>query len=153
MLDDLDREVTTRLRASRGGDAAILARVWENTAKVALVAAVATDPTAPVIRERHAVWARLVVEHGVAALLAGAEAHIAANETELKHKRVLRLIQEAGAAGLGKNSLRPDPVPHPPRARGHPRSTNRVRGVASSGHVASGGRPGLRLPGEVTPWP
>jgi hypothetical protein len=105
LFDALDQDVTTRLRASRGGDAAILARVWENTAKVALVAAVASDPTAPVIRARHAAWARLVVEHGVAALLAGAEAHIATNETELKHKRVLRLIQDAGGNGLGKTVL------------------------------------------------
>ena len=58
LLDDLDREVTARLRASRGGDAAIMARVWENTVKVALIAAVASDPAAPVIHERHAAWAR-----------------------------------------------------------------------------------------------
>src|SRR5512134_3800575 len=45
MFEDLDGEITDRQRRSLNcGHGAILARVWENTAKVALIKAVSADP-------------------------------------------------------------------------------------------------------------
>ena len=78
IFDALDDEMTRRQRDAVGTDqSAALARVWENTAKVALIKAVSANPTAPVIRGEDAQWAREVVEHCVATLLIQAERHLA----------------------------------------------------------------------------
>jgi hypothetical protein len=106
IFGDLDREMTGRQRDAIGTDqSAVLARVWENTAKVALVKAVSANPKQPVIRGVDAQWARDVVAHCVATLLLYAGRHIADNETERNHKRVLELIRSAGPNGLAKSEL------------------------------------------------
>ena len=106
IFDALDDEMTARQRAAVGSDqSAALARVWENTAKVALIKAVSANPAAPVIRGEDAAWARDVVAHCVATLLAQAERHLADNEHEANHKKVLRLIGDAGAAGLSRTEF------------------------------------------------
>jgi len=106
VLDALDEAMTVRQRAAVGSDAsAVLARVWESTAKVALIKAVSANPSAPVIRGVDAQWAREVVEHCIATLLVHAERHIADNESEANHKKVLRLIEAAGAEGLSRSKL------------------------------------------------
>jgi len=106
IFDDLDAEMTQRQRAAAGSEqSAVLARVWENTAKVALIKAVSADPEQPVIRAVDALWARDVVAHCVATLLVQAERHLADNETERNHKRTLEIIRSAGKSGIRLNDL------------------------------------------------
>ena len=83
----------------------MLARVWENTAKVALIKAVSANPRAPVIRLEDAEWARLVVDRCVTTMITEAERHIAENKTQAYHQKVLRLIQGAGQRGLSRNEI------------------------------------------------
>ena len=83
----------------------MLARVWENTAKVALIKAVSANPQAPVIRLEDAEWARTVVDRCVTTMITEAERHIADNQTQANHKKVLRLIQGAGGAGVTRNEI------------------------------------------------
>ena len=98
IFDDLDQDMTRRQRIAVGSEqSAVLARVWENTAKVALVKAVSANPAEPVIRGVDAQWAREVVDHCVATLLIQAGRHLADNEIERLHKRVIELIRAAGA--------------------------------------------------------
>lgn len=98
--------VTRRQRIAVGSEqSAVLARVWENTAKVALIKAVSANPAAPVIRGVDAQWAREVVDHCVATLLIQAARHLADNEHEANHKKVLRLIDEAGVKGISRTEL------------------------------------------------
>ena len=106
IFDDLDEEMTRRQRGAVGSDqSALLARVWENTAKVALIKAVSANPARPVIRAVDAQWAREVVDHCVATLLIQAERHLADNEIERVHKRVIELIRAAGEKGIRLNEL------------------------------------------------
>ena len=106
IFDALDEDMTRRQRVAVGTDqSAVLARVWENTAKVALVKAVSANPAEPVIRGVDAQWAREVVDHCVATLLIQAERHLADNEIERNHKRVLEIIRAAGAGGVTKSEL------------------------------------------------
>lgn len=106
IFDALDDEMTRRQRAAIGTDqSAALARVWENAAKVALIKAVSANPAAPLIRGVDAQWAREVVEHCVATLLIQAERHLADNEVERCHKRMLEVIRSAGRNGIRHNDL------------------------------------------------
>ena len=106
IFDDLDLEMTTRQRAAVGTEqGAVLARVWENTAKVALIKAVSADPNTPVIRERDALWARELVAHCVGTLLQQSERHLADTRIEKHHKRVLEIIRAAGQQGIRRRDL------------------------------------------------
>jgi hypothetical protein len=106
IFDALDDEMTLRQRAAIGSDqSAALARVWENSAKVALIKAVSANPRAPVIRGVDAQWAREVVDHCVATLLIQAERHLANNETERCSKRILELVRAAGHGGIRQRDL------------------------------------------------
>jgi hypothetical protein len=50
LFDALDEELTAQQREAVGTSrSAVLARVWENTAKVALIKAISANPQAPVI--------------------------------------------------------------------------------------------------------
>ena len=106
LFDDLDEEMTRRQRAAIGTEhAAVLARVWENAAKVALIKAVSANPGSPVIRAADAAWARELVEHCSGTLFVQAERHLADNEIERMHKRVLEIVRAAGRAGIRHNDL------------------------------------------------
>ncbi|MGH6922082.1 MAG: DUF3987 domain-containing protein, partial [Geminicoccaceae bacterium] len=106
LFDALDTELTAQQReAIRTNRSAVLARVWENTAKVALIKAVSADPQSPVIRLEDAEWARLVVDRCVTTMITEAERHIAENRTQAYHQKVLRLIQGAGERGLSRNEI------------------------------------------------
>ena len=97
LFDALDQELTAQQREAVGTNrSAVLARVWENTAKVALIKAVSANPQAPVIRLEDAEWARLVVDRCVTTMITEAERHVAENRTHAYHQKVLRLIQGAG---------------------------------------------------------
>jgi hypothetical protein len=106
LFDALDQDLTARQREAIGTDrSAVLARVWENTAKVALIKAVSANPQAPLIRLEDAEWAKLVVDRCVTTMITEAERHIADNQTQANHQKVLRLIQGAGEQGLTKSDL------------------------------------------------
>lgn len=106
LFDALDEELTQRQRRAIGSNhGAVLARLWENTAKVALIKAVSADPAHPVIRLEDATWARDVVAHCVATLLTEAERHLAENDTERNSKRVLEIIRTEGRRGITKKHL------------------------------------------------
>lgn len=102
----LDAEMTERQRRAVGsGRDAILARVWENTAKLAMIKAVSAAPEAPVVRLADAEWARAVVAHCVATMFDQAERHLADNEIERNHKRVLEIIRAEGTGGITRKNL------------------------------------------------
>jgi Protein of unknown function (DUF3987) len=106
LFEDLDQEITDRQRRSTDRHhGAVLARIWENTAKVALIKAVSADPQRPEIRLEDAQWARDVVACCVDTLLTQAERHIAENEIERNHKRVLEIIRSGGEYGFTKSEL------------------------------------------------
>ena len=106
IFDALDDEMTARQRAALGTDrSAVLARVWENTAKVALIKAVSANPAEPVIRGIDAQWAREVVEHCIATMIVQADRHLAENDVERNKKRILEHIRAAGARGIRQNIL------------------------------------------------
>jgi hypothetical protein len=98
--------LTAQQRLAIGSNhGAILARVWENTAKVALIRAVSANPSDPVIRFGDAEWARRVVDRCVATMLREAERHIADNQVERNYKRVLEIISSAGVDGITRQQL------------------------------------------------
>ena len=106
LFEDLDREITDRQRHSTDRHhGAVLARIWENTAKVALIKAVSADPQHPEIRIEDAEWSRDVVAFCVDTLLTQAERHIAENDTERNSKRVQEIIRDAGPRGITKKHL------------------------------------------------
>jgi hypothetical protein len=106
LFDQLDEELTAQQREAIGTNrSAVLARVWENTAKVALIKAVSANPQTPVIRLEDAEWARIVVDRCVTTMITEAERHIAENRTQANHQKVLRTIQGAGERGLTKSEL------------------------------------------------
>jgi hypothetical protein len=91
------RDATELLRAHRGTYAtALFGRHAENTAKLAMLAAISRDPAQPVTQAHDVVWASRLVEHCIATLLREADRRVADNETEAKHKRVLEIIREGG---------------------------------------------------------
>ena len=102
----LDKQQTACLRSMDDlAQAAILARQWENTAKVAMILAVGDDPQAPLIIEQHAILACDYVDRCIKTILAGAEQFLADNQTEEYTKRMLRLIAQAGKDGITKNTI------------------------------------------------
>jgi hypothetical protein len=103
---ELDKQQTACLRSiDDSAQAAIHARQWENTAKVALILAVSENPQSPLIGEQHAVLAQDYVERCIQTILRGAEQFLADNLIEEYTKRVLRLIAQAGKAGISKNAI------------------------------------------------
>jgi hypothetical protein len=99
-------EITKELREARGtAFTAILARIGENAQKVALVRSVGIDPVAPTISEKDAEWAIRLVQHFALRTMTAVERHVADNETERNHKRILEIIRSSGEEGLGKSEL------------------------------------------------
>ncbi len=91
------REATDLLRSHRGTYAtALFGRHAENTAKLAMIAAVSRDPARPVTEARDVAWASRLVEHCVGTMLREAERRVADNDTEAKHKRLLEIIRDGG---------------------------------------------------------
>jgi hypothetical protein len=70
-----------------------------------LILAVSENPQSPLIGEQHAVLAQDYVERCIQTILRGAEQFLADNLIEEYTKRVLRLIAQAGKAGISKNAI------------------------------------------------
>jgi hypothetical protein len=93
----VQEEATGLLRSHRGTYAtALFGRHAENTAKLAMIAAVSRNPQRPVTEARDVAWAAKLVEHCIGTVLREAERLVADNETEARHKRVLGIIRAAG---------------------------------------------------------
>ncbi|OSM07678.1 hypothetical protein MAIT1_04555 [Magnetofaba australis IT-1] len=106
LFRSLSDEVTERLRQARGTPyTSVLSRIGENAAKIALVRAVSFDPEQPVIREADASWAIRLVQHSVATVIEQVERHVADNQVEHNHKRVLEIIRKSGAGGINRSQL------------------------------------------------
>ena len=102
----LGAEITNELRQARGtAFTAILARIAENAQKLALVRAVGIDPAAPAISAEDAEWAIKLVRHFARSTMIAVERHVADNEVERNHKRILEIIRSAGKAGVTKSEL------------------------------------------------
>jgi hypothetical protein len=92
------------LRAHAGTYAtALFGRYAENTAKLAMIAAISRNPARPVTEARDVAWAAALVEHCIRTTLREADRRVAANPTEAKHKRVLEIIRKFGE--ISRNAL------------------------------------------------
>ena len=101
---------------------ALLARVSENAQKLALIAAVSRDPVAPAIDVDDAEWAIGLVRHFARRTMRAVDRHVADNEIERNHKKVLDIIRSAGPGGLTQDRAdAQDAVPRPPDPRREPR--------------------------------
>ncbi|MDK9720411.1 MAG: PriCT-2 domain-containing protein [Rhodospirillales bacterium] len=99
-------DITNQLRQAKGTSfTSILARIAENAAKVALIRAVSLDPVSPVIRLDDAEWAIAFVRHFAERTILEVERHVADNETERSHKRLMEIIRASGASGISKSDL------------------------------------------------
>ncbi|GAB5501175.1 MAG: bifunctional DNA primase/polymerase [Pseudohongiellaceae bacterium] len=106
----LSMDMTSRLREAAGTqDTSVLARVGENAAKLALVRAVAADPADPLIQSQDADWAIGFARYWSERTLAEIKAHIADNQTEREHKRVLEIIRKhTQKGGITRSQLTRD---------------------------------------------
>lgn len=88
------REATELLRSNRGTYAtAMFGRYAENTAKLAMLAAISRNPAAPITDARDVIWAAGLVEHCIGTLLREADRRVADNEIEARHKKMLEVIR------------------------------------------------------------
>jgi hypothetical protein len=102
----LSGEITAELRAAAGTPfTAILARIAENAAKLALIVAVGRDPATPLIRLEDAVWAIDFVRHHARRTIEAVERHVADTETEANLKRLREIIRVAGTNGITKSEI------------------------------------------------
>lgn len=76
--------------------AAIVNRLGENAAKLALISAISRDPTHPVISARDAAWAWAVAEHCTRSLLKDADRFIADSEFEVRLNKAVNIIGKHG---------------------------------------------------------
>ncbi|MBW6398906.1 bifunctional DNA primase/polymerase [Roseomonas sp. HJA6] len=90
-------DATERLRSHKGSFAtALFGRYAENTAKLAMLAAISRDPAQPTTVVRDVTWAARLVEHSIGTLLREAERRVSDNDTEAKHKRLLEIVRDGG---------------------------------------------------------
>jgi hypothetical protein len=91
------REATDLLRSHRGTYAtALFGRYAENTAKLAMIAAVSRDPARPITQARDVTWAAALVEHCIGTLLREAERLVADTPAHSRIKKVLEVIRKNG---------------------------------------------------------
>ena len=76
-----------------------------NAQKLALVAAVGRDPVAPSITLDDAEWAIGFVRRFARNTIRAVDQHVADNEIERNHKKVLDIIRRARPGGLTKTEL------------------------------------------------
>ncbi len=102
----LGSSITNELRQARGtAFTAILARIAENAQKLAMVRAVGIDPQAPEITAADAEWAIALVRHFANATMLAVERHVADNDIERNHKRILEIVRQEGRKGISKKKL------------------------------------------------
>jgi len=98
---ELGSGITDQLNsAAAAGHESILARIKENASKLALIRAVSRNWLNPYIEIHDAQWAILIARHCADLLVQESDERISENVVESNHKRVLRLIKEAGPGGI-----------------------------------------------------
>ncbi len=75
-------------------------RHWLNPKKLALIRGVSRDWLSQYIEIHDAQWAILIARHCADLLVQESDERISENVVESNHKRVLRLIKEAGPGGI-----------------------------------------------------
>jgi hypothetical protein len=75
---------------------ALVARYREHIRRIALVAAIASDPASPVCTAAHIEWATTLVRHCLETVLEQAQRFIADSEYEALSKRVLDVVRQIG---------------------------------------------------------
>jgi hypothetical protein len=96
-MAEVRQQATERLRAHRGSYAtALFGRYAENTAKLAMLAAISRDPARPVTEAHDVTWASQLVEHCIGTMLLEAERRVADTPAESRVKKVLEVIRAAG---------------------------------------------------------
>ena len=91
----VQREASDLLRLHRGTYAtALFGRHAENTAKLAMIAAISRNPAQPVTQAHDVAWAAKLVEQCISTLLREADRRVSDNTTEANHKRVLAIIRD-----------------------------------------------------------
>lgn len=102
----LDQELVERLRTSRGtGYSSILARIEENSTKLALIRAVSRDPVDPQIEDHDAEWGIMLSRHCAELTIREASARVSENQVESHHKRAMQILRDAGMAGMSKSDF------------------------------------------------
>jgi hypothetical protein len=105
-FQDLDKDIVDQLRASRGnGFASILARIEENSTKLALIRAVSRDPVQPRIEDGDAHWAIALARHCAELTIREASARMSENQVEAHHKRAMQILRDAGAEGMYRSEF------------------------------------------------
>jgi hypothetical protein len=103
-MDRVRQEALDLLRAHAGTYAtALFGRFAENTAKLAMIAAISRNPAKPVTEKRDIVWAAALVEHCIRTTLREADRRVSKNKVEANHKVVLEIIRNN--PGIDGNTL------------------------------------------------
>lgn len=105
-LYELSEAISEAQRAELGTlRSALLARVWEQIVRLALIYAISRQPASPVIDLTAVLWADQIVGYCTSVMLRDAERFVSDNESEALVKRVVEVIRSAGASGLARNEL------------------------------------------------
>ena len=106
MFDDYDEEIDVAMNATRGtGLDSLYNRAWEHADKIALVAAVADNPTEPVVDVEHAKFAIGLTQWSLECLVAQVQARVANSPFEARVKECLRAIKHAGERGMTEREM------------------------------------------------
>lgn len=84
---------------------AVMARVVENGFKVALVRAIANNPVLPAIDRADLDWGYDIAWQSASALAKAVQERVGDNDGERDLKRVLKIINDAGSAGIDGTAL------------------------------------------------
>jgi hypothetical protein len=99
----LREDTRAQLIQSRGkGVTSILARIEENTSKLALIRAVSRNPVDPIMDGGDIEWGALIAKHCAELTIREVNARVSENQTESNHKRALEILRGAGASGMGR---------------------------------------------------
>jgi hypothetical protein len=101
--NDLDGTLGERMTSETS--ASVYSRVAENTAKLALIHAVAREPEHPLIEESSFAWARGIALWSANLVLEQLNKYLADNETERTVKALEAEIKAGGANGRSKAEL------------------------------------------------
>jgi len=102
LRDELDRKTQTH---SGTYHEALIGRMREHVIKIATVAAVSTNPEAPVVTADAYSWSRQIVDYSVKTMMRDADRFVADSEYEAKFKRIAEIIRTAGNNGIKKSKL------------------------------------------------
>lgn len=143
-----ERAIDAARGAGRSSEEVILSRFAEHSVKLSLLYAVSVDARAPVITTAALEWARDVVEHSTAALVAAIEGNVADNDRQAEYLATLAMVRDAGGDGILESALIKRV-----RGRWDKRRHDDIVGQMLAGGVvwrenrapAGGGRPGVRI--------